>query len=340
MHIALDVMGGDHAPLEIIKGAQAALQSSPELELILAGDEAVIRLHWADVDREPRVRIHHCTQVIGMNEHPAMAYRKKKDASITVATRLVREGEAEAVVSAGSTGAQMVAALFGLGRIKGVERPAIGSFLPTLQGPRFLLDVGANTDCTPEILRQFAWMGHIYSEYALGLRNPSVYLLSNGTEAEKGDELTQKTHQLLLKETRLNFCGNVEGRDILKGEAQVIVCDGFVGNVALKTMEGTAEALFGLMKDAFMADGRSKAGAYLLKPALKQIKNKLDYEEYGGAPLLGVNGISVVCHGSSKARAIQCALLRTMEWVKSGYLQHLQSHVFEAEHPPEDSGQA
>lgn len=340
MRIALDVMGGDHAPLEIIKGAQAALESSPELELILAGDETTIRLHWANVDQESRVRIRHCTQVIGMNEHPAMAFRKKKDASITVATQLVREGAAEAVVSAGSTGAQMVAALFVLGRIKGVERPAIGSFLPTLKGPRFMLDVGANTDCTPEILRQFAWMGHIYSEKALGQRTPSVYLLSNGTEAEKGDELTQKTHALLLKEPGMNFCGNVEGRDILKGDAQVIVCDGFVGNVALKTMEGTAEAMFHLMKDAFIADGRSKAGAYLLKPALKRLKNQLNYEEYGGAPLLGVNGISVVCHGSSKARAIECALMKTMEWVDSGYLQVLQAHSFTAAQPAAEDSQA
>jgi glycerol-3-phosphate acyltransferase PlsX len=328
MIIALDVMGGDYAPLEIIKGAQAALASQPELELILVGDEAVIRLHWALVDQEPRVRIRHCTEVIHMNEHPAMAYRKKKDASITVATKCVKSGEAAAVVSAGSTGAQMVAALFVLGRLQGVLRPAIGSFIPTLQGPRFMLDVGANMDSQPENLLQFAWLGHIYAENALGVSKPAIYLLSNGTEAEKGDDRTQKAHQLLLREDKLNFCGNIEGRDILKGQAQVIVCDGFAGNVALKTMEGTAEALFTLMKEAFLADGRSKVGAYLLKPALKNVKKHLDYEEYGGAPLLGVDGISVVCHGSSKARAIESAIIKTMAWVQSGYLAKLKEHSF------------
>lgn len=328
MIIALDVMGGDYAPLEIIKGAQAALKSQPDLKLILVGDEAVIRLHWAQVAKESRVEICHCTEVIHMNEHPAIAYRKKKDASITVATRCVKEGKANAVVSAGSTGAQMVAALFVLGRIKGVSRPAIGSFIPTLQGPRFMLDVGANMDSQPENLLQFAWMGHIYVENALSTPKPSIYLLSNGTEEEKGDDRTQKTHQLLLQEGLLKFCGNIEGRDILKGKAQVIVCDGFSGNVALKTMEGTAEALFTLMKEAFMSDLRSKAGALLLKPALKEIKKQLDYEEYGGAPLLGVNGVSVVCHGSSNAKAIESALIKTMDWVRSGYLEKLQEHPF------------
>jgi len=331
MIIALDVMGGDYAPLEIIKGAQAALSSHPDLNLLLVGNEDIIRLHWAQVDKESRVEICHCNEVIGMNEHPAMAYRRKKDASITVATRCVKEGKAQAVVSAGSTGAQMVAALFELGRINGVLRPAIGSFIPTLQGPRFMLDIGANTDTQPENLVQFAWMGHIYAEKALGIKKPSIYLLSNGTEEEKGDERTQKAHKLLLQEEKINFCGNIEGRDILKGEAQVIVCDGFAGNLAIKTIEGTAEALFRLMKDAFTADWRSKIGAALLKPALKEIKKKLDYEEYGGAPLLGVNGISVVCHGSSKAKAIESALAKTMDWINSGYLEKMQEHTFSAE---------
>lgn len=329
MIIALDVMGGDHAPLELIKGAQEALESREDLELVLVGDEALIRLHWAEIDRHPRVRIEPCSEVIGMNEHPAMAFRKKKQASITVATKLVKEKKATAVVSAGSTGAQMVAALFVLGRIPGVIRPAIGAFIPTIKGPRFMLDIGANTDSTPEILTQFAWMGHIYAEAAQGMKNPAVYLLSNGSEGEKGDALTQETHQRLLSVAGLNFAGNIEGRDILKGDAQVIVCDGFAGNIALKTMEGTAETLFTLMKTAFMKDARSQLGAYLLKPALKEMKGMLDYEEHGGAPLMGVDGLSMVCHGSSKAKAIKNALLKTVELAESGFLEKLKLHSFE-----------
>jgi glycerol-3-phosphate acyltransferase PlsX len=274
------------------------------------------------------VEIVHCSQVIEMGEHPAMAYRKKKDASITVATRLVKEGRAAAVVSAGSTGAQMVAALFGLGRLEGVERPAICSCVPTPQGPKILLDIGANLDSTPENLLQFAWMGKIYAQIALGIAEPRVFLLSNGAEAEKGDERTQKAHQLLAVSPGLGFGGNIEGRDILSGRADVVVTDGFAGNVALKTMEGTAEALFAMMKEAFYADSRSKLGALLLKPALKAVKKKLDYEEVGGAPLLGVNGLSVVCHGSSKAKAVRTAILKTAEWIDSGLMTGLAEHKF------------
>ena len=330
MRIAIDAMGGDHAPGEIVKGARQALAVNPELELILVGEEKAILKLWPELAREARAELRPASQVIGMNEHPAMAYRKKKDASITVATALVKAKEAEALVSAGSTGAQMVAALFGLGRIKGVDRPAIGSFIPTLLGPRFLLDIGANTDSDPENLLQFAWMGRIYMQYALGIENPGIWLLSNGAEAEKGDERTQKAHQLLAAAQGLNFRGNVEGRDILKGQAEVIVTDGFAGNVALKTMEGTGEAMFALMKEAFLSDTRSKLGAGLLKPALKQLKNKLDYEEYGGAPLLGVKGISIVCHGSSRARAIQVAVEKAVQWSASGFLQQLEHHDFTA----------
>jgi glycerol-3-phosphate acyltransferase PlsX len=180
----------------------------------------------------------------------------------------------------------------------------------------------------PENLKQFSWLGRIYCMIAIGIANPKVYLLSNGTEAEKGDELSQKTHTLLMEEEGLNFCGNVEGRDIFNGEADVIVTDGFSGNIALKTMEGTAEALFTMMKEAFMADTRSKLGAALLKPALRHVKNQLDYEEVGGAPLLGLKGLSVVCHGSSKAKAIRTAILKTGEWIESGLMGKLAEHHF------------
>jgi glycerol-3-phosphate acyltransferase PlsX len=322
-------MGGDHAPAEIVAGAREALAAAPGLELTLVGDREKILACWPAAATAERLEILHCDQVIDMSEHPAMAFRKKKDASITVATRQVKEGRAAAVVSAGSTGAQMVAAIFVLGRIKGVERPAIGSFIPTPGEPCFLLDIGANLDSSPENLAQYAWLGKIYYESALGVQDPAIYLLSNGVEAEKGDERTQKAHQLLAAAPGLRFRGNVEARDILRGEARVIITDGFAGNVALKTMEGTAAVLFDLMREAFAADARSKLGALLLRPALRRIKKRLDYEEYGGAPLLGVNGLSVVCHGSSKAAAIKTALLRAMEWADAGLRRRLAEHDFQ-----------
>ena len=328
MRIALDVMGGDHAPQEILAGAKEALAASDTLDLMLVGDLEAVLKYWPEAKSDTRIEIVHCDEVIEMHEHPAMAYRKKKNASITVASRLVRDGEAQGVISAGSTGAQMVAALFEIGRMEGVNRPAIASFIPTLRGPRVILDIGANTDSLAENLRQFSWLGKIYCSVALGIADPRVYLLSNGAEAEKGDELIQKTHSLLAEEEGLRFCGNIEGRDLFSGDADVVVTDGFAGNIALKTMEGTAEALFAMMKEAFMADARSKLGAVLLKPALRKVKSRLDYEEIGGAPLLGVRGLSVVCHGSSNAKAIRAAILKAGEWVDSGLLAKLSAHQF------------
>ena len=328
MKIALDVMGSDYGPEEILAGAKEALAKLPDLQLLLVGDEEEILAKWPEINQENRAEILHAGEVIAMGEHPALAYRRKKDASITVATKAVKDGRAAAVVSAGSTGAQMVAALFVLGRVEGIDRPAIASFLPTLQGPCLMLDIGANLDSSPENLLQYGWMGKIYSEVALGIKDPAVYLLSNGTEEEKGDERTQKAHKLMAEAEGLGFCGNVEAKEILQGKARVIVTDGFAGNVALKTMEGTAQTLFALMKDAFVSDGRSKLGAVLLQPALKGLKKRLDADEYGGAPLLGVNGLSVVCHGSAKARAIAVALERAAEWAASGFLEKMSAHLF------------
>jgi len=328
MKIALDVMGGDRAPDEILIGAKEALTSLEKLELLLVGDrEAILRL-WPEAESNPRTEIVHCTEVIEMEETPASAYRRKKDASITIASRLVRDQEAEAVVSAGSTGAQLVTGLFELGRMEGVARPAIATCIPTLRGPRVMLDVGANTDSSTENLRQFSWLGKIYCEIALGIHNPRVYLLNNGTEQEKGNELTVNTYQVLMAEEGLGFCGNIEGRDLFSGEADVIVTDGFVGNVALKTMEGTGEALFTMMKNAFRGSARSKLGAFLLMPALKKVRGSLDYEEIGGAPLLGVRGLSVVCHGSSGAKAIRAALIKTAQWIESGLMEKLAAYKF------------
>ena len=328
MKIALDVMGGDKAPGEILDGAREALDASGELRLMLTGDRDAILAHWPQAGADPRVEIVHCTEVIEMHEHPAMAFRRKKDASITVATRLVAEEQALAVVSAGSTGAQLAAGLFVLGRREGVARPALATCIPTLKGPRLLLDIGANVDCSAENLRQFAWLGKIYSETALGIEKPRVYLLNNGAEEEKGNELTLAAYALLSAESDLGFCGNIEGRDMFNGDADVIVTDGFAGNIALKTMEGAAIMLFTMMKKAFQADDRSKQGAELLKPAILELQKVLDYEEIGGAPLLGLTGLSVVCHGSSGAKAIKAALLRTAGWVESGLLEKFAAHKF------------
>ncbi|QNB45951.1 phosphate acyltransferase PlsX [Thermanaerosceptrum fracticalcis] len=327
MRIALDAMGGDYAPEEIVKGALAALNLNKDLHIVLVGKEDIIKKCLAEHGKEGRISICHCEEVIAMDEHPAIAYRKKKDASISVATRLVKEQKADAVVSAGSTGAQMVAALFGLGRIPGIDRPAIGTVIPTLAGPKLLLDAGANADCKPDHLVQFALMGSIYAEKILEYTRPRVGLVNIGEEPSKGNELTLQAYDLLSKVTELNFIGNIEGRDIPAGKADVMVCDGFVGNTILKVIEGTAGAIFSLLKQEFSKNLTSKMGAALLAPGLRALKSRLDYAEYGGAPLLGVKGISIICHGSSKAPAIKNAIRVAMECVQNNIVETLKTCV-------------
>ncbi|PKM89282.1 MAG: phosphate--acyl-ACP acyltransferase [Firmicutes bacterium HGW-Firmicutes-12] len=332
MRIAIDAMGGDHAPDEIIKGSLAALEENKDLHIILVGKEAIIKpLVPLDLlaGNNARIAIHNCEEVIGMNEHPATAYRRKKDASITIATKLVKEKKADAVVSAGSTGAQMVTGLFGLGRLKGVDRPAIVIALPTLNGPKVMLDVGANADCKPENLVQFAQMGSRYAQEIMGIKKPQVGLVNIGEEETKGNELTIKTYELLKENKRIDFKGNIEGRDILAGKADVMVCDGFVGNIILKVIEGTAGTLFSLLKEEFTRDLKSKTAAFFLKPGLKKLKGRLDYAEYGGAPLLGVNGVSIICHGSSKAAAIKNAIRVAQDCVRNNFVQSLQDSIKE-----------
>lgn len=307
MIIALDAMGGDHAPQEIILGGLQALQQYDYIEkIILVGQldkiEAVLASQ-NQVDRS-KIELVEATEVIEMDDHPANAYRRKKDASITVATRLVKEGQADAVVSAGSTGGQMVAALFGLGRIKGVKRPAIGCMIPTMTGGKLLVDAGANTNVDVENLVQFAQMGSIYMNCVRGVDTPKVALINNGAEETKGSELTQAAYQRLKELDTIHFVGNIEGRDVPAGAADVMTCDGFTGNVVLKTMEGMAKVIMSMLEAEVRSSLRCMAGAGLMKPALRGLKQKMDYAEYGGAPLLGVNGVSIVCHGSSKAKAI------------------------------------
>ena len=319
MIVAVDAMGGDYAPEEIIKGTLMAAETWPDLHLILVGQQERI-LPFFIGTKPTNIALVEASEEIGMDEHPANAVRKKKDASIVVATRLVKLGEADAVVSAGSTGAQMATALLNLGRIKGIERPAIGTILPTAEGGKLILDVGANLDASPEHLCQYALMGSIYAEKILGIPNPRIGLLNVGSEEGKGNELTQKAYSL-LKVAPVNFIGNVEGWDVPYGRADVVVCEGFVGNVLLKTAEGLAGVFSQLIKEKITSNIIRKLGALAVKPGLKEIAQMMDYAEYGGAPLLGVNGISIICHGSSKTKAIfnairvarQCVQVRLIE---------------------------
>ncbi len=323
MRIAVDAMGGDFAPEEIVKGALRAVGFYSDITVILVGQKDKIIACLPETGITPQIEIYEASEVVGMDEHPASAIKKKKDSSIVVATKLVKEGEADALVSAGNTGAQMAAALLGLGRIKGINRPAIGTVIPTLREGKLLLDVGANPDAKPENLLQYGVMGSIYAEKILGIKNPKVALLNIGSEEGKGNELVQAAYSL-FKTSNLNFIGNVEGRDIPYGTADVIVCDAFVGNIVLKTIEGMASSLFQLIKQKITANTVRKIGALLIKPGLKEIAHSLDYAEYGGAPLLGVNGTSIICHGSSNEKAIFNAIRVAKECVEEEIIDKIK----------------
>ena len=290
MKIAVDVMGTDYGPAEIIKGVLQAV-SEYGCDVVLVGDQEVIRRELAREHQEnnPRVTIHHASQVIEMQDHPGISVKKKKDASIVVATHLLHEKECDALVSSGSTGAAVASALFGLGRIRGIERPAIATVIPNVKGATVLVDSGAKVDAKPEQLVQNAIMGSIYAELQLGIPQPRVGLLNIGEEETKGNEQCLATYPLLKKDPHIHFIGNVEGRDINKGTVDVVVCDGFVGNVVLKTMEGLAAAVMEILKKTLMESGLfAKLGALLMKPALLRMKKQMDASEYGGALLMGV----------------------------------------------------
>ncbi|MZP43547.1 phosphate acyltransferase PlsX [Heliobacterium gestii] len=327
LRIALDAMGGDHAPGEIVKGAIEAAEEL-NLQILLVGRPDAIEplLAEASAGARSRIEVVAASEVIAMDESPATALRKKKDASIVVATRLVKEGRAQALVSAGSTGAQMAASLLGLGRISGIDRPAIATILPTLEGGKLLLDVGANSEAKPKNLLQFAHMGSVYAERVMGIANPRVALLNIGEEETKGNELVLGAYGM-LREAPLRFIGNVEGRDLFFGRADVIVCDGFVGNVVLKFGEGMVSALKTMIKDELKNSRMAQVGAFLATPALRGMGKRLDYAEYGGAPLLGVNGVSIICHGSSKAKAIKNALRVARQGVQQNFIAAIQEHI-------------
>lgn len=311
VRVALDAMGGDNAPGEIVLGAvQAAREYG--IGVYLVGREDTIRAELAKYDTQGLdLPIIHTDEAIEMDEHPATAVRRKKNASMTLALQLVRDGAAVGAVSAGNSGAMMAASLFTLKRIEGVDRPALGGVLPTRDSVCLVIDMGANTDCKPEYLLQFALMGSSYMERIFAVPSPRIGLLSNGEEETKGNELVQQAHQLLKASAAtlgLNFIGNVEGRDIPAGNADVVVCDGFVGNVVLKLSEGLAESLLGILRAQMTSSLSSKLAAAVLRPGLRKVFRRLDYAEYGGVPLLGVNGSAIISHGRSNAKAIKNAV--------------------------------
>jgi phosphate acyltransferase len=311
MKIAVDAMGGDYAPGAIVAGAGLAAKqlAASGGEIILVGKEDVIRAELARQNLNlPNISIHHAPEVVEMNESPRLALRQKVNSSVTVSVDLVRDGVAEAAVSAGNSGAMMAAATMRLRCLPGVQRPAIAVVMPTPIGKRIVLDAGANVDCKPEHLADFALMGSVYCEHAMGVKRPRVGLLSIGTESCKGNELTFAA-TALCRNMPVNFIGNVEGNQIYQGEVDVTVCDGFVGNVVLKVTEGVGQELMDDLKAALKRNLWTKLGALICKPALKRMGNKYDYAEYGGALLLGVNGVCIVAHGKSDARAAAAAIM-------------------------------
>jgi len=308
MKIALDAMGGDYAPEQVVAGG---VQAHRELgvEVVFVGVKEKVDAALAASGAGKWAQIEDAPEVIAMDEHPAQAVRSKKASSIVRGIQMVEDGRANGFVSAGNSGAVMAAALFGLHRIAGIDRPAIGSLIPTTSGKNcFLLDVGANTDAKPEHILQYAVMGGIYAEKLMGVSNPGVAQLSNGEEAGKGNQLVQAAEPLLRAQPGINFIGNVEGKDIFRGKADVVVTDGFSGNVLIKTAEGVAEFLFTSMRDALKGDPVATVGGLLVRPKLQAIRRRADWREFGGALLLGVNGVAVIAHGRSDARAIYNAV--------------------------------
>ena len=321
MKIIVDAMGGDHAPLQIVSGAVDALNRDKNLTVVLVGDENAINKSLAECKEydKNRLDIIDAKDVITNDDTPTTAIRTKKESSLVKAfDALVHDDEAGGFVSAGSTGAVLVGAYLKVGRIKGVTRPALAPVLPTLKGNGVVLcDCGANVDCKPSYLQQFAVMASAYMHDIMGVENPRVGLLNNGAEAEKGNELTKATYKL-LEQTPVNFVGNCEAREILSGDFDAIVCDGFAGNIVLKYTEGLAATFMGMLKKELMADTRSKLGAAMAKPAFRRFKKVMDYTEYGGAPLLGIDGGVIKAHGSSNAKAFAAALGQARSFASSG----------------------
>ncbi|MEE0511956.1 MAG: phosphate acyltransferase PlsX [Peptococcaceae bacterium] len=330
MIISVDAMGGDNAPREIVAGACHALKTIPSIEkIILVGDQEKINA-FIDDSVKKKIEIVHTSEIIEMDEHPAQAYRQKKKASICVASRLVKEGRADAVVSAGSTGAQLVTGLFEIGRLRGIKRPAIATTLPTLTGTKILVDAGANTEVTVKNLEQFALMGYYFAKaLKKEKKDIQVALINNGTEYTKGTPLTQEAYQVLKNNPKIPFYGNIEGNNILTSPVDVLVCDGFTGNIVLKTCEGAAKGLFKALVDTINTSIRFKLGALLLKPGLKNIMGKYNSKAIGGSPLLGLNGISIVCHGNSDKEAFSNGIKLAVQCVDNDLVNQIKQSIVE-----------
>ncbi len=327
MKIVLDAMGGDHAPKKIIKGAIQACSLYKDIKIVLVGPIDDINHELGDNYNRDQIEIVNAEEVIEMNESPTKAIRQKKNSSIVKGMDLVKN-QADAFISAGNTGAVMAAGLFRLGRLTGIKRPSILINFPNVNGQTIVLDNGANTDTKPENLLQFAIMGQIYARDVMEIDNPRVGLLSIGEEKEKGNHLVKESYTLFDNDQRLNnFIGNVEGRDIFNGNCDIVICDGFVGNIVLKTTEGVASLMFKLLKDAFSKNIRTKLAYLLLKPYLKTLKEKTDYRQYGGAPLLGVNGVVVISHGSSDDIAIMNAIKVARDTVNNNVVKAIESEI-------------
>lgn len=331
MKIIIDVYGGDYSPDEIVKGAITSVNLIDDLELILTGNEEEIKKVMADYGYNgDRIEIVNAPEVISCNESPTMAIRRKTNSSLVAALNLLKEREdIIGMVSAGSTGAVLAGGLFIIGRIDGVKRPALSPFLPNVKGGKTLLiDCGANVDCKPEYLEQFAVMGSIYVKAMLGIENPRVALISNGVEDHKGNEQIHQTFELLKNNKEINFVGNMEAREMFSGDYDVLVCDGFTGNVAMKSAEGTMNTFMTLLKDEVNKGGlKTKLGALFMKKAFKNIKRQLNYTDVGGSPFLGLNKILIKSHGSSKAKTIYSCVLQIIDIYNSNYIEKMREGI-------------
>jgi len=327
MRIALDAFGSDNAPFPEVEGAIIAIKEDLCEKIFLVGNEEILQKELSKFfyDKD-RIEIVHATEVITMEDNPARAVKQKKDSSLVRAVQLCRDGIADAMVSAGNTGAAMSASLFGYGRIKNVLRPAIATTIPTSNKPQIILDMGANVDCSPQNLVQFAHLGKLYSKYFFQNKSPEIALLNIGEESKKGNSLVKATYPLLAEDPDLNFVGNIEGKTLLKGNVDVVVCDGFVGNVMLKTIEGVAMSIFGMLKEQLKKDWIAMLGAILSFPAYSYLKKKMDHSEYGGALLVGLNRITVIAHGSSNAKAIKNAVRLGSKIAETDFIDHAKEY--------------
>jgi len=326
--IAIDAMGGDKAPASIVQGTVNAVQESKgKFEVVLVGEKSCIEEELKKYNNtSANISVFHAPETIGMSESPTESLKKKVNSSIRVLTRLMKDGEVEGVISAGNTGAFTASCLLTVGKIEGVKRPTIGTFIPCEKGIGFLLDVGANPECRPLHLLQFAIVGSIFVEYMLMRKNPRVGILNIGEESLKGNKLYIETYKL-LKESPINFIGNIEGRDILKGTADVVVCDGFVGNIIVKYTESFFEIFREKLKENTRNSISSKLGLFLLSPALGKIMKEFDYQEYGGVPLLGINGVAIICHGDSSPKAIMNAIQRADLMIERKINEHIRMRI-------------